>query len=88
LSVQSNQEASTNNDEYPGTLGVSGKLSLFHRIVHLRVGEALLFSPSAVSGAASEDFGLHRLNKLGSGYMVIKIRDRLTDDGGKSVVSL
>lgn len=82
LSVQSNQGTWTHDDDESVPSTVSKKLSLFHRIVHLRVGEALLFSPSAAWAT-----GLERLNKLGSGYMVIKIRDRITEDGGKSVVS-
>ncbi|KAI3286486.1 hypothetical protein DTO002I6_8157 [Penicillium roqueforti] len=85
LGLQLNQEKSASDDDHPGNVEISRKFSLFHRIVHLQVGEALLFSPGAVSGTASE--GLQGLRNLGSGYMVIKIRDRLTEDGGKSVLS-
>ncbi|KAJ5788524.1 hypothetical protein N7457_003514 [Penicillium paradoxum] len=87
LGAQSDQKASANNEEYPGDLEVPGKFALFHRIVNLRVGEALLLSPSAMLGTTTETTRSPQLNKLGSGYMVIKIRDRLTEDGGKSVVS-
>ena len=87
LSVQSSHDTSKDNGESREALGISRKFSLFHEIVHLRVGEALLFSPSAISGIAPDSSGLQKLAKLGSGYMVIKIRDRLTEDGGKSVVS-
>ena len=76
---------SADNDDHPGNLQVSRKFALFHQIVHLQVGEALLFSPSAILGAAPE--GSQKLGNLGSGYMVIKIRDRLTEDGGRSVMS-
>ncbi|KAJ5346877.1 uncharacterized protein N7506_000130 [Penicillium brevicompactum] len=85
LGLQLNQEKSASDDDHPGNVEISRKFSLFHRIVHLQVGEALLFSLGAVSGTASE--GLQGLRNLGSGYMVIKIRDRLTEDGGKSVLS-
>ncbi|CAG8106252.1 unnamed protein product, partial [Penicillium salamii] len=62
--------------------------SLFDRIVRLRVGEALLFSPSAVIGTiASESCMKEIVQKLGPGYLEVKMRSRLTEDGGKSVVS-
>lgn len=58
LSAQLNQRALTNDDDCPESLEPSRELSLFHRIVHLRVGEVLLFSPGTDSGTASEDSGL------------------------------
>lgn len=85
LDVQPNQETSAYDDEHPENTEIARKFLVFHRIVHLQVGEALLFSPSAVSCTASG--GSQELKNLGSGYMVIKIRDRLTEDGGKSVMS-
>ncbi|KAJ5606838.1 hypothetical protein N7537_003457 [Penicillium hordei] len=85
LDVQSNQETSAYADDHPENTKIARKLLLFHKIVHLRVGEALLFSPSAVSCTASG--GSQELRNLGSGYMVIKVRDRLTEDGGKSILS-
>ncbi|KGO50635.1 hypothetical protein PEX2_063050 [Penicillium expansum] len=85
LDAQSNQETSVYDDDHPKNAGIARKFSLFHKIVHLRVGEALIFSPSAVSCTASG--GSQELRNLGSGHMVIKIRDRLTEDGGKSVLS-
>lgn len=88
LGAQSSGEASTSIEGYSEVPEISGKLSLFHRIVHLRVGEALLFSPGAVLDTAAEGSSSQsKLSKLGAGYLVIKIRDRLTEDGGKSVVS-
>ncbi|KAJ5520824.1 hypothetical protein N7463_001277, partial [Penicillium fimorum] len=78
LDVQSNQATSAYDDDHPENAGIARKFLLFHKIVHLRVGEALLFSPSAVSCTALG--GSQELRNLGSGYMVIKIRDRLTED--------
>jgi len=60
---------------------------LFERIVRLHVGEALLFSPSAVIGNSAESGMDGIVRKLGPGYLEVKIRKRLTEDGGKSVVS-
>ncbi|KAJ5817144.1 hypothetical protein N7447_009377 [Penicillium robsamsonii] len=53
LDVQSNQETSAYDDDHPENAKIARKLLLFHRIVHLRVGEAMLFSPSAVFCTAS-----------------------------------
>lgn len=60
--------------------------SLFSRIVHLRVGEALIFSPSAIIEASVKD---SRVNycRLGANHLGVRIRSRLTLDGGKSVIS-
>lgn len=80
MEVKPRELPNNSEDEAEGS-GASRTSSLFRQIVHLRVGEALLFSPSAVVGAASEG------HRLGDGYMVIKVRDRLTEDGGKSVIS-
>lgn len=66
---------------------VTSKYALFHKIVRLRVGEALLFCPNAVSSIATEGSESQKLGTLGGGYMVIKVRNRLTEDGGKSVIS-
>ena len=59
---------------------------VFNEIVKLKVGEALLFSPSAVMGLEDED-GTQRLKKLGAGYMKIRVRSRITTDGGKSAMA-
>ena len=87
LGVQTTEEGSTDNGDDPGSLVASRKFSLFHRIVCLRVGEALLFSTSAVLGTAAEGSISPGLGRLGAGHLVIKVRERLTEDGGKSVVS-
>ncbi|RDW67341.1 uncharacterized protein DSM5745_09207 [Aspergillus mulundensis] len=62
--------------------------TLFDQIVRLKVGEALLFAPSAVVGVYKEqDRGL-ALERLGDDYLAIRVRGRLTEDGGRSVLSL
>ncbi|KAJ5292194.1 hypothetical protein N7478_001445 [Penicillium angulare] len=63
------------------------EMSLFEKIVRLRVGEALLFSPGAVISIPTRS-GMEDLSKkLGPGYLEVKIRSRLTEDGGRSVIS-
>lgn len=57
--------------------------SLFAQIVELRVGEALVFSPNAVVGVSGE--GAAR--KLGSGMIKVRVRHRVTEDGGRSVMA-
>ncbi|EHA25334.1 hypothetical protein ASPNIDRAFT_186153, partial [Aspergillus niger ATCC 1015] len=69
-----------------GQLNESNERSLFGHIVNLRVGEALLFSPSSIVDVEIEDGG-HELRRLGSDYLAIKIRQRLTTDGGRSVIA-
>ncbi|KAF4125489.1 Archaeal DNA helicase HerA [Geosmithia morbida] len=77
---------------------------LFHQIVHLHPGEALLFSPSAVIGASrrgssgsggvarSESGSLsgvseYAMEQLGRGVLKVRIRQRVTKDGGLSVMA-
>ncbi|CAG8006465.1 unnamed protein product [Penicillium salamii] len=85
LSLQSTKGNQANHEE--GSLGSSTKPSIFHRIVHLQVGEALLFSPSAMVSVTSEAAGSQGMIRLGSGHVTIKVRGRLTEDGGKSILS-
>jgi hypothetical protein len=60
--------------------------TLFGRIIDLRVGEALLFAPSAVlNNHGGEQDVFYR---LGSRLLKVKVRNRLTWDGGKTVVCL
>lgn len=58
-------------------------MSLFAQIVQLRVGEALLFAPNALldvrAGAQPE--------KLSNGVLKVRIRARVTEDGGRSVMA-
>lgn len=63
--------------------GRDAATDIFAQVVRLRVGEALLFAPSAVLGVA-EDF---RPKKLNHGVLKIRVRKRLTADGGKSIMA-
>ena len=61
---------------------------MFKRVVSLDAGQALLFSPSAmlkVDKLAVD--GSLRIIKLGTGYVKIWVRKRLTADGGRSVLA-
>lgn len=57
--------------------------SLFAQIVELRVGEALVFSPNAVVGVGGEGGA----RKLGSGMLKVRVRNRVTEDGGRSIMA-
>lgn len=70
-----------------GHCGENESISLFNKIVHLRVGEALLFCPSAIVDTKLRD-GETTMERLGARYLKVKIRARLTSDGGRSVLSL
>ncbi|KAH9893776.1 hypothetical protein F4778DRAFT_748452 [Xylariomycetidae sp. FL2044] len=76
-------------------------LELFGRIVQLKVGEALLFAPSAIlslerhetrnkvsgDGSDVDDGSDVALNRLAYGVLPIRVRQRLTADGGKSLMA-
>ncbi|KAG9236754.1 hypothetical protein BJ875DRAFT_503157 [Amylocarpus encephaloides] len=71
------------NDSETKTKGNVAK-KIFSEIVKLRVGEALLFSPSAVVELETAEDGSRQLKGMGGGYLKIRTRARLTTDGGKS----
>ncbi|KAI9818281.1 MAG: hypothetical protein M1826_001426 [Phylliscum demangeonii] len=56
--------------------------SIFNTIVTLNVGEALLFSPSAMLAV---DRGI--VQKLGMAYLKVRMRSRLSADGGRSLLA-
>jgi len=56
--------------------------NLFSQIVELKTGEALLFCPSALVTTGITGHG-----KLGNGAMKIRVRQRVTEDGGKSIMA-
>ncbi|KAF8851655.1 hypothetical protein BDZ45DRAFT_707791 [Acephala macrosclerotiorum] len=60
---------------------------LFADIVNLRVGEALLFAPSAMVRLEASNDGAVALKRLGDSFMKIKVRMRLTTDGGESIMA-
>jgi len=87
LEEQSNVETAECGDNIPGNTKISKGVPMFNRIVQLRVGEALILSPSAMLGIPAKGSSPSKVERLGTGYLVIKVRERLTEDGGKSVVS-
>lgn len=57
--------------------------TIFKKIVELEVGEALLFSPSAMVGVDVGGGGGSYV-RLAGGFLKVRVRSRLTTDGGKS----
>lgn len=65
-----------------------GVQDLFEKIVALDAGEALVFSPSAMLGVDSRDGGGNpRMLKLGTRYIKVRVRQRITADGGRSILA-
>lgn len=61
-------------------------MAVFAQIVRLRPGEALLFAPSAVLGVDVEGAG-PVVRKLDHGVLKVRVRKRVTDDGGRSIMA-
>ncbi|KAL9024036.1 MAG: hypothetical protein Q9196_006809 [Gyalolechia fulgens] len=65
---------------------------IFRMIVNLQAGQAFLFSPSALLDALdSEQTTPGRplnVQKLGLRYVKMKVRKRLTEDGGRSILAV
>lgn len=65
---------------------------IFKVIVDLEAGQALLFSPSAMLDVKdeprNEDTLISRVEKLGLRYVKMRVRKRLTVDGGKSILAV
>jgi hypothetical protein len=57
--------------------------TLMERVVDLGSGEGLLFSPGGMVKESNKGMA-----KLGLRYIKIKIRERVTEDGGKSVLAI
>ena len=60
---------------------------IFKKIVGLGIGEALIFSPSAMIDADVASGGTSEYVRLGTGFLKVRVRTRLTTDGGKSVLA-
>ncbi len=62
---------------------------IFKEIVNLEAGQALLFSPSAILDTVNDQEGEGYINlrpkKLGLRYVKLRVRKRLTADGGRSI---
>lgn len=63
--------------------GTDRAQGLFAQIVQLRVGEALLFAPSAIL----RPDGNAQVVKLNDSVLKIRVRDRVTNDGGRSIMA-
>ena len=75
------------SSEPSSSRGKGGIAKLLAEVVNLRVGEALLFSPSAMIGLEAGSDGAVALKRLGEGCLKIRVRMRLTADGGKSIMA-
>ena len=63
---------------------------IFKKIVNLEAGEALLFSPSMmlnVSDSGTPGAIVLHTEKLGMGYLQVRVRSRITADGGRSIMA-
>ncbi len=64
---------------------------IFDAVVHLDPGEALLFAPSAMVRVREVRDGDGRVTKkagkLGMRYLKVRVRQRLTADGGRSILA-
>ncbi len=78
----------SNNDESSSQRDVS---EIFKEIVNLEAGQALLFSPSAILDTVNDQEGDGHINlrpkKLGLRYVKLRVRKRLTADGGRSILA-
>lgn len=66
-----------------------GEQDLFDKIVALDAGQALVFSPSAMVGVEEGQTGKgsSRMQKLGTRYIKVGVRQRITADGGRSILA-
>ncbi|KAE8376932.1 hypothetical protein BDV26DRAFT_282219 [Aspergillus bertholletiae] len=87
FSAKSGSGNNSSEIEEPGT-EKEESTSAFDSIVRLRVGEALLFAPSAIVKVGVLEDGRVEFHRLGSDFLPIKVRARLTSDGGKSILSV
>ena len=63
-----------------------GSKKLFEGIVSLATGEALVFAPNAITGV-KKNGGRKVPVRLGHGVLKLRIRKRVTQDGGQSVMA-
>ncbi len=64
-----------------------GGQDVLKKIVGLHVGQALVFSPSAMVGVGPNGNGSVRMLKLGMQYIKVLVRIRTTTDGGRSILA-
>jgi hypothetical protein len=65
--------------------GDQGNERLFNKIVRLKTGEALIFAPSAISGTV-DNAGERAWTAAADELLRVRVRKRVTWDGGRSVV--
>ena len=90
VGTQLTKEPVARSEEDSALSEVPRIFSLFSRIVNLRLGEALIFSLGAAfstSSTVNKNSTSPEIERLGAGYLVVKIRKSLTEDGGRSVMS-
>lgn len=91
-SSSSGSDSDSDTDGCIGTVSIGGdnpSVELFSQIVGLRVGEALVFAPSAIVGvgAGTGPKSGPLIKRLGNGVLKVRVRSRVTDDGGKSIMA-
>lgn len=64
---------------------------IFRNIANLEAGEALLFSPSMIlsisEGSTPGGARVLQTEKLGMGYIKMRVRKRVSADGGRSILA-
>ena len=66
----------------------AGSIPAFDRVVNLQTGEAIILAPSAFTTSLSPSDGAAALQPLGRRYFIARTRDRVTKDGGASILVL
>ena len=66
---------------------VPDPVALFEMVVRLHVGEALVFSPSAMIALECQRDEVVKVKTLSSRCLKISVRNRLSADGGISVMA-
>jgi hypothetical protein len=65
-----------------------GVEKIFQDIVNLRTGEALVFCPSAMVNVDEDGEEGMKITCLGMEHLKVRIRKRLTQDGGRSIMAV
>lgn len=60
------------------------EIEVFKKIVDLPTGEALLFCPTAMLSVSEDENEIRGVGKMGVGWKKVRVRKRVTDDGGMS----
>ncbi|KAI9745243.1 MAG: hypothetical protein M1818_001521 [Claussenomyces sp. TS43310] len=79
-------DETADQDEDEGVRKASRTAQIFNDVLKLQTGEALLFSPSAIVGLHHVQ-GKNLVKRLGADRLKVRIRTRLTADGGMSVMA-